>query len=158
MPVYQFNQGLGVGWAGGVTAAFQSAGPTLVVVNFQLKQRLVALAQQEEAVVFEAVSGIVVHPEALAFGIIVVIRAAAFPILVALDAKMVVGLSAQLAFARPTFKQSLCQRDAGRNAVQGHLAHSLIFPFVDVIALVLFSARIAGRRKKGKEQGVRRTL
>ena len=124
---------------GGVAARFQALRPAFVVGRIQLKQPRVPVSQQEVAVVFVAVLRVVVHTEAFAFLVVVVVGALARPRRVALDAKVVVGPLRQLTHPIATFQNALRQRDARGDAVLLHLAQRLTLPLRDV--------RLVGRHR-----------
>ena len=78
------------------------------------------------------------------------VGAPALPVLVAFDAEVVVGLSAQFALSN-AFEQALRQGDARGNAVLEHLAHGLVLPLLDVGALVFCTSQgcQGGRKPEG---------
>ena len=55
---------------------------------------------------------------------------------VALDTKVVVALACQFALSGSTLKQSLGQRDAGRNAVLEHLFDGQVLILVDILQIL----------------------
>ena len=128
----QRDEPVGISRIRGVPTGLQALRPALVVGGLQLKQPRVPVPQQKVAVVLVAVLRVVVHAEAFAFLVVVVVGALAGPRRVALDAKVVVGPLRQLTHPVAAFQDALGQRDARRDAVLLHLAHSFILPLVDV--------------------------
>ena len=85
----------------------------------------IALALGEEArVVLETFLHACVLAEAFALAVVVLRDVGARPRAADLDAEVVVGLLGEHARARAAFEQTLCKRDAGRNAVALHLFNS----------------------------------
>ena len=106
--LYNLYQLAGILRVGGVAAGFQSASPSLVVVQREFEEACVAwLARQKLAVVFVAVSCVLVYAEAFAPGIIVVVLGWARPV-VTFYAEVVVALAYEVAPSCRTLKQSLC--------------------------------------------------
>ena len=54
------------------------------------------------------------------------------PVVVTLDAEVVVRTPCQLTHSCPTLKESLSQRDAGRDVVLLHLFDGYVFVFLDI--------------------------
>ena len=136
MEVVAFDEGdqeVGVLGVGRVPARLEAFRPALVVGRIQLKQPRVPVPQQKVAVVFVAVLRVVVHAEAFAFLVVVVVGALARPRRVALDAKVVVGPLRQFTHPIATFQNPLRQRDARGDAVLHHLVHRLFLPTIDVV-------------------------
>ena len=105
--LYDLYQLAGILRIGGVAAGFQSASPSLVVVLREFEEACVAwLARQKLAVVFVAVSCVLVYAEAFATGIIVVVLGWSRPV-VTFDAEVVVALAYEVAPSCRTLKQSL---------------------------------------------------
>ena len=105
--LYDLYQLAGILRIGGVAAGFQSASPSLVVVLREFEEACVAwLARQKLAVVFVAVSCVLVYAEAFAPGIIVVVLGWSRPV-VTFDAEVVVALAYEVAPSCRTLKQSL---------------------------------------------------
>ena len=88
---------------GGVTGLFQSVAPSLVVGYFQIKQECVPVpVSQEVGVVLEGLGCIAVFAEAGFPRVVVLfIVCGPFPVVVTLDAEVVVGLDGQVGVAVP---------------------------------------------------------
>ena len=76
--------------------------------------------------VFVAVRHAIVHAEALALGIVIMIDGLPFPALVAFDAKVVVALRSQPGHAVAGLQHALGQGNAGRYAAADHLLYGHI--------------------------------
>ena len=99
---------VGILRVGSIAAGFQSACPSLIVALREFEEACVAwLAGEELAVVFVAVSCVLVYAEAFATGIIVVVLGRSRPV-VTFNAEVVVALAHQVAPSCRTLKQSLC--------------------------------------------------
>ena len=138
----------GIGRVGGIAGLLEAVRPALVVRRLQVEQELVAVAVAEEVgMVPERGFGVVIGPETLVLRIVVGVDGAALPIVVALDAEMVVAVLGQRGTACAGLQEPLRQGDAGRHAGAVHLS--------DGNAAVLGNICILGRLRVpgGKEQG-----
>ena len=88
----------------------------------------------------------VVHAEAFVFGVIVLVHGAAGPVLVALDAKMVVALNRQRGQAGTGLQDALGQGDTGGDTTAQHFLHGN----VRILCNVFFLHRLRpyGKRQK----------
>ena len=131
------NEFLSIGGIGGVSACFQSPGPSPVVGTVEPEELGIALVVgKETAMIFIALFGIVVGPEALADVVVVLAHRPSRPS-VAFDAKVVVTLRGEQTESCPAFKGSLCQRDARWNAVAEHLFDGQILVLVEILLISL---------------------
>src|ERR1039458_9003785 len=74
-----------------------------------------------------------VFPEAFIFFIIVLNICFAFPIFMTFYSEVIVGIHGKCAVAVVGFKQSLRERDAGRNSVHKHFFYGDVFVFFYIL-------------------------
>ena len=92
--------------------------------------------------VAERVISITIAPEALLFGIIVMVHLTAHPVRVALYAEMVVALGSQSAAAGIGLKQTLGKRNTGRDTVFLHLlySHTVVSGYICRVSILVIYA------------------
>ena len=82
-----------------------------------------------------------VRAEALVGGIVRVIDLCSLPILLALDAEVVVRTACQVAVAAVRLEDALCHSDAGRDTVTLHMVDGYRLVAVDILLLGLSGLR-----------------
>ena len=104
---------------------------------------------QKTAVVFITLLGILIHSEAFAACVVIVVLGRTCPVM-AFDAKVVVALSYEIALSCSALKESLGKSDTCGYAVTKHLLDGEILILVDVclIALIPFHLCATGGAHK----------
>ena len=119
-----------------ISALLQSVGPPLIILRVEPEQFLVPRAVlQELGVVAVGILDGTVTPETLLQSIVVVPDGIAYPVILALDAEMVVGTARQVAVAVARLDDSLRYLDTRRYAVlflllnsQRRIGGDILFP------------------------------
>ena len=143
----------GVGRVRGIAGLLEAVGPALVVRQFQVEEEFVAVPVTEEIrVVPEAFLRGVVHAETLSAAVVIHVHGPARPVLVALDAKVVVALCCQGGEPETGLQDALGQGDAGRNARALHLLHRQGGIRIDILLLRGIRPLRLGREAQGSER------
>ena len=123
----------GIGWARSISARLQSLCPSYIVGALQVEKSAIALTgAQKHGVVNVALISIVVGTETFSTLVVIMIRPAPRPS-VTLDTKMIVRPKRQFTFTCSRLEHTLCQSDAGRDAILNHLLHSNLSPLIEII-------------------------
>ena len=130
--LYDVYYVVGISRVRGIAARLQAFSPTAVVGGGELEEHGIALVvAQELAVVLVALLGVVVSPEALAYGVIVHVDGASFPSM-AFYAEVVVAHRGKAALSRAALEKALGQGYARGYAVALHLLYRQVLKLADV--------------------------
>ncbi len=146
-----FYKLVGIFRVGGIARFFKPASPAFIVGWSKFEKRLVAVAvAQEVRMVPEALGIACINPETLLGGIIIVIHLLAFPVAVALDAKMIMAFYGQFGEPVAAFQHALCESYAGRHAGAPHFLDRYAGVFGNV---ALLRSAVRSSRKQNCESG-----
>ena len=121
------NQTISIGWIGGVSSFFQSAGPSFIVGDIQFEKKgITGTSSKEVRMIFVRITRMAIGTETFIACIIIVTNGTPPPTTSTLNTKMIIALSCQLTVSGTTFQQSLRQCDTGRNFMKFHLFNSQI--------------------------------
>ena len=94
--LYEFYQFAGICRIRCISGLLQPICPRLIVCNLVVEKESISLTvTQEIRMVTERILGIIILPETLSFGIIIMINPATLPSIVAFDSEMVIAFESQ---------------------------------------------------------------
>ena len=129
-----------------IPAFFESVRPPLIILWCNLETGLISGALQEKRMIIETLRGIGILAETFAFTVIVIIINRPHPVIITLDAEMVIGVRCQFALSGSGLQERLRHRDGCRYAIFGLVLNCGHLPVLDVIEIGLVLRTKAHRR------------
>ena len=122
--LYDCYQSISIRGISCISGFLQTACPTFIICNFQIKQESVTRTPfQKSGVIFIRIPGIAVCTKTFIAGIIIMTHRTSTPVTTAFNAEMIITFACQCTLSGTTFKKPLCQGNTGRYLVFLHLLY-----------------------------------